>query len=349
MQLITGLLPGGAERLVLDMMQLFDSHRFDVRLVSLVGNLSALEIYGYPSKRVDVFDMREGRRLENFLRLRRFIKSYSPDVVHAHMFHSLVVAVAATRFMLRRPAICFTSHLNKYPAARVLPVRLLKCFRDADVIFDEAQHPEMNVARVRVIANGVHVPEIPPARTPWHPSRALRLLAVGRLVEQKDPLGLLQTLASADLPEWTLDFVGTGPLEAPARAFAAEKGLRERVRFLGVRSDVRQCMLNADVFVMHSRREGMPMALLEAGAQAMPVVATPVGSIPEVIGTDRGLLARPEEFADALRRLIDDPEAALAAGGLLWAHIRGNHSIEATAAAHEHLYLELAEGVLSDA
>lgn len=343
LQVITGLGPGGAERLVLDMLHRFDTDRFEVKIVSLIDDLSALEVYGHPGQAVEVFDLHNGRRLANLWEMRKFLNSFAPDVIHAHMFHSLLTSIALTRFLTHQPAICFTSHLNHYPLFRNRTVRLLKPWRQADVIFEPNQHLDMNVVRTCVFPNGVPVSTLAPTRAPWSETGTVRLLSVGRLAEQKDPVGLLQSLAKADLPNWTLDFVGSGPLEGTIRALVAELKLEHRVNVLGVRHDVRQLMRNADVFLMHSSYEGMPMALLEAGAEAMPVVATPVGSIPEIIGNDRGVLARPECFAEALCSLVSTPNAALSMGHALWKHITKKHSIEATTKAHEHLYQELAK------
>jgi glycosyltransferase involved in cell wall biosynthesis len=342
LQIITGLGPGGAERLVLDMMQRFDTDRLDVQIVSIIDDLSALEVYGHSGQQIKVFDLLNGPRILNLWKMRKFLESFAPDVIHAHMFHSLVAAIALTRFLTYEPVICFTSHLNRYTILRNLTVRLLKSWRHGDVIFEPNQHPNMNVAQTRVFPNGVPVPSTPPVRTLWNTGRSLRLLSVGRLVQQKDPLGLLRSLARADLPNWTLDLVGTGPLEAEILALATDLGLKDRIYLLGVRSDIRQLMRSSDIFVMHSAYEGMPMALLEAGAEAMPVVATPVGSIPEIIGKNRGVLASPEHFADALRKLVLSPEIALSMGLELWTHVSKTHSIEATTKAHEYFYCQMA-------
>ncbi len=343
LQVITGLIPGGAERLVLDMMELFDADRFDIRLATIVDDLRALEVYGHQSLPVEVFDLRSGPRLAALRRMRVFMKDFAPDVIHAHMFHSLLAALAVSRFLVTSPAICFTSHLNPYPRARALAVRALKRWRDADVIFTADQHPELNVGRTVVIPNGVPVGVDPPMRLPWDPAGQVRLLAVGRLAEQKDPLGLLRSVARANLPGLSLEFVGAGPLEGDVQLLVGQLGLAERVVFHGLRSDIRECMRGADIFVMHSKYEGMPMALLEAGAEAMPVLATPVGSIPDLLGGDRGWLAQPEQFADTLRAVVADPAAAIAAGQRLHAHVLNTHSIQATVRDHERLYLKLAE------
>lgn len=340
--IITGLRPGGAERLLLDMYAVSDRERFDVRLVSITGELTALDVYGYPDTPVEVFDLAGGNFLHGIKELRRFLRAFAPDVIHAHMFHSLVAAFIATRFLPRRPAICFTSHLNQYSPLRALATRALKPWRAADIIFSPDQHPALNAACAEVIPNGVFVGERAPERRRWDRGGKVRLLAVGRIADQKDPLGMLRSFAAARLPAATLEFVGAGPLMDEARALTHDLGLEGRVTFHGMRADVASFLDEADIFVMHSKYEGMPIALLEAAARAMPVVATPVGSVGDVVGGDCGVLTPPDGFADALAALAADPDRALAMGRRLHARALAHYSIAATTAAHERIYARIA-------
>ena len=367
LQIVTGLGPGGAERALLDLVAALDATRFDVRVVSIRDWLDALALYGHPSQPVSVHHLRGWRAPARFAGLCAELRAFAPHVVHAHMFHALLAAVLARRVARVPAALCFTSHLERHAPVRALVMRALRGERDVDVLFHAGQHPAMNAARTVVIGNGVPVPAQPPLRTPWRAGGPVRLVAVGRLAGQKDPLGLLHAFARADLPGATLAFVGTGPLEASARALAATLRLSDRVRFLGLRADVGACLRAADVFVMHSRTEGLPMALLEAGAEAMPVLATPVGAIGSLLGahdaggqaarsrgsaqgdeatsaTARGRVASPAQYAAALRALVAAPDAAIAAGRRLHAHVRDHYAIAHIAAAHEALYERLAAG-----
>lgn len=367
LQIVTGLGPGGAERALLDLVAGLDAARFDVRVVSIRDWLDALALYGHPTQPVSVHHLRGWRAPARFAGLCAELRAFAPHVVHAHMFHALLAAVLARRVARVPAALCFTSHLERHAPARALVMRALRGERDVDVLFHAGQHPAMNAARTVVIGNGVPVPARAPVRTPWHVGGPVRLIAVGRLAAQKDPLGLLRAFARAGLPGATLAFVGTGPLEAGARALATTLGLADRVRFLGLRADVGECLRAADVFVMHSRTEGLPMALLEAGAQAMPVLATPVGAIASLLGVHdaggqagrahetrhaddgaggsaaaRGRVAAPAAFAAALRALVAAPDSAIAAGRRLHAHVRDHYAIAHIAAAHEALYERLA-------
>ena len=341
LHVITGLGPGGAERLVLDLMRHSDSNQFEVRLVSIVDDLRALELYGHRGFTVEVFDLKQSDRITRFQQMRAFMTDFRPDIIHAHMFHSLIAALLASRFMPSPPAVCFTSHSSKHSWGRQKVIQLLTHLRDADIIFSPEQHPNLNTDRTEIIPNGVSFDCKMPIRKLWEPLGPVRLLSVGRLADSKDPLGLLTSVANANLPHLSLEFVGAGPLQDSARALAEKLGISDRVVFHGLRSDVKGLMKNADIFVMHSKWEGMPMALLEAGAEAMPVLATPVGSIPELLREDRGWLASPIQFAEALRELVANPTEAVRAGQRLFAHVSRWHSIQLSVRLHERLYLSL--------
>lgn len=86
------------------------------------------------------------------------------------------------------------------------------------------------------------------------------------------------------------------------------------------------------------------MALLEAGAEAAPVLATPVGAIPDVLAGGRGFLADRDQFSDRLAQVIADPLGATEAGRRLHAHVLAHHGIEAIAQRHAALYESLAAG-----
>jgi glycosyltransferase involved in cell wall biosynthesis len=129
---------------------------------------------------------------------------------------------------------------------------------------------------------------------------------VGRMNPVKD-LGTLLTAFSL-LPSETrgrsrLFMVGDGPDRGMLEARRDSLGLHDHVKFLGARNDVANLLIAADAFVMSSRTEGLPMALLEAMASGVPCVATEVGGIPELLGDQRGLLVPPgdpERLAEAM-------------------------------------------------
>lgn len=154
----------------------------------------------------------------------------------------------------------------------------------------------------------------------------VRAICVATLNEMKGHSVLLEALATGgrQLERVQLDLVGSGPLEATLRAQARRLGLQDRVRFHGTRSEdeVARMLDAADVFVLASvvtpsgRMDGIPVALMEALVAGLPVIASSLSGIPELVRDgETGLLARPgdvADLADAFRRMLADPEAAIA-------------------------------------
>jgi glycosyltransferase involved in cell wall biosynthesis len=135
---------------------------------------------------------------------------------------------------------------------------------------------------------------------------------VGRLAPQKDQETLLE--AAALVPEARFVLVGDGELRPELERRAAELGIADRVTFTGAREDVPELLASFDVFAHPSLFEGFCLAVLEAQAAGVPVVATPVGGIPEtVVDGETGLLVPtrdPTALAAAIRRLLEDREFA---------------------------------------
>lgn len=144
---------------------------------------------------------------------------------------------------------------------------------------------------------------------------------VGRVDFQKAPEDFVAAVAALRHREAVAVWVGSGPQLDEMRDLVGRRGLTGRVRFLGERSDVPDLLPALDVFAMSSRFEGLPCAVVEAMRCGVPVVATAVNSVPDlVVPGESGLLVppgRPRALAEAVDALLDDPESAarLAEGG----------------------------------
>ncbi len=196
----------------------------------------------------------------------------------------------------------------------------------ADLLADLGIRPEL----LHVIPCGTDVPETPPA----HPPRdGVRVIAVGRLVEKKNPLATIQAFARAtDATETVhLDVVGAGPLEPACRRLIEELGVSSRVTLHGAlpHETILAMLAAADIFVQHSvtdpatgDKEGLPVAILEAMARALPVVSTRHAGIPEAVHDGlTGLLVAERDIdgmARGLRALVGDPARRQALGLAGW-------------------------------
>jgi len=170
----------------------------------------------------------------------------------------------------------------------------------------------MEPERFDVVANGVadFAPDAPQDRPAGAP---VRLLFAGNLTDAKGAGALLRALSllSANLPDWRATFAGTGDVPG-FREEASRLGLSERVEFTGwvAREAILPLYRQADIVVLPSRNEVLPVCLLEGACAGAALVATPVGSVPDVLHeAGNGLTIRPDDaegIADALAQLIDD-------------------------------------------
>lgn len=170
------------------------------------------------------------------------------------------------------------------------------------------RHRVAPASKIVNIYNGVH--DVDPGLGADPAADPPRVIAVQRFEPQKDHATLLEALAGLREQEWALDWVGDGVQLSEARSLAAELGIVDRIRWLGLRSDVPELLARAQVFALTSRWEGFPFSILEAMWAGLPVVATAVAGVPESVqdGVTGFTVPREEPAAvrEALARLIRD-------------------------------------------
>jgi len=184
--------------------------------------------------------------------------------------------------------------------------------------------------------------ETRPPRTGDTPDDPLRLLAIGRAVGKKGFDGLLAALAA--LPpalQWRLTHIGAGPGLPDLQQQAQRLGLSDRIDWRGAQTQesVLRALRTADLFLMTSRitadgdRDGLPNVLMEAQSQALPVIATRVSAIPELIRHgETGLLTPPEDsdaLCTAIQTLARDPAARARLGAAGAARLREHFGSDA--------------------
>jgi glycosyltransferase involved in cell wall biosynthesis len=167
------------------------------------------------------------------------------------------------------------------------------------------------------------------------------LIAVGNLYPVKDHATLLRALSL--LPDPWLAIAGRGGEEENLRRLARELGIAERVHLLGLRDDIPRLLAAGDVFVQPSRSEGLPLAVLEAMAQQIPIVATDVGGVGEAVGDGKtGYLVRPGDpagLAAAVGRILDSPDRGAALAAAANARVREEFSVEHMLHRYREIYL----------
>ncbi len=276
-------------------------------------------------------------------RVRKAVRRARPDVVHTHLVHADVYGAAtagrATVISTKHNDDPFRKGTFKY-IERLCARRAehIICITDALARFN-VERVGIPAAKVSVVHYGLD--DLPAA---WGPpggpslrSEARVLLAISRLEEQKGLDVAIRALAKVRKrhPNAILVDLGLGSRREELLALAEAEGVADAVFLAGSVGDVSEWLRQAEVFVHPARWEGFGLALLEAMLASLPVVASEVSSIPEIVEDgSTGLLVPPDDvprLADALTRMLDDPELARGYGAAGLARARGEFSVAAMA------------------
>lgn len=333
--LSTSMGMGGADQQILMLARAMRSRGHEVRIVAL----APLGPMGLEAQRegieVESLELeRNLRAIPRVLRLVRIIRAWRPDVLHSHMVHANLLA-RAIRPVAGMPALVSTIHsINDGGSLRMAAYRLTSGLVDRFTIISRLA-AERYIAikavparRLQVVPNAVDTDrfrKLPEARAVLR--RELGLgdefvwLAVGRFEPAKDYPTMIAAFArlAAARPASRLLLVGQGSLRSEVEGMVRAAGVEEGVRFLGVRRDIPALMNAADSYLLSSAWEGMPVVLLEAAAAELPIVATRVGGVAEVVEDgSTGLLVRsadPAALSGAMEKMESQTrEARLAMG-----------------------------------
>jgi len=317
---------GGAEEMVLNLVRHLPA-RFEP-IVCCIHELGPIgrEIReaGLP---VAVLGLNPGlRRPWDVARIRRFLRETQPQIVHTFLLTASLYGRLAA--MLARVPIVIGTEVNTYERKRsshALAERLLMPGTDRVVASAESVRQfyvgqvHANPEKVEVIYNAVDWAQLQ-TTTGRDEMRASLVVPldkpvagiIARLTEQKGHYFLFEALAhTPGLENVHLAIVGDGDLRESLRQRAEALGIAARVRFLGARRDLGDLLNAVDLFVLPSLWEGLPLSLVLAMGAGLPVVATRVAGIPEVVEDGRtGLLVPPgdaQSLGAAMARIVADP------------------------------------------
>jgi glycosyltransferase involved in cell wall biosynthesis len=331
---IKGLGHGGAERLLVDTVASGDHEAFEYEVAFVLSAADAL-VPAISANGTPVHDLGAASNVDLrwLLAFRRLLSRGNFDIVHFHLPYTAALGrlVVATLPRRRRPVTIYTEHsLWNKVAVLVKWLNRTTVSRDRALIaVSPAAYDALPGAlrrRAQVVVHGVDLSPSSDMISHRHeirrevrealgtPPDAVLVVTVANLRSEKGYDVLLdaaQLVAQRHLP---LRFAaaGQGSLRAELEARAHELGLDDRFQFLGHREDALRLITAADIFVLASRQEGLPVALMEATSVGAAIVATSVGGVPLVI-KDRvnGVIVPPGDpkgLADALERVGADPE-----------------------------------------
>lgn len=320
-QLVSNKVWGGGERYALDLTQRLIEHGDDVRIVS-----RDVEVVNAPFNNLGVeikhapfngyFDLKAPRIIADLI---SEFPEEEPVIIHAHDFKNAFLAARARNKVnsKRNVRIVVTRHLIK-PAKTDIINNYIYRNIDTLVFISNAvreeffsSNPKIDKGKTVLIYNSILNPP-KPDDLDKKDSDSVNLLYMGRLSPEKGVEMLLESVSKLTKKNWNLSIGGTGDAEyvASLKKFAEEKGLDDKIKWLGYVPDVWTHIRKADVGVMPSVwREPFGLTLLEFISQGVPVVATDSGAQKEILtdGVDSLLTApNPEEYSQVLRKIISD-------------------------------------------
>lgn len=324
---------GGMERVVIDVVNGLAESSFDQTVCCISRRGEAAQFLRAGARCIDLGKGAEADHLTPF-KLARVIRAEQPDVIHTQSWSGVDTAIAQrlTRLILIKPGPRLVQsehgrnfpHIDGEPWKRRLARRFL--YHAADRVFaisDEVRsyycrETGFPVERMQVIPNGVDPRRIDQIdQSEANTARGELGIAaddfvigtVARLDRTKDTMTLARAfsrLSQTAAEPVKLLIVGDGDQRPALETFATEQGLKEAVIFTGLRHDVPRLLGVMDVFALTSLSEGLPITVLEAMCASLPIVATKVGALPELV----------EEGVTGF--LVDPKDAAAVAGRLTW-------------------------------
>jgi glycosyltransferase involved in cell wall biosynthesis len=341
LHLIDSLGIGGAERVLVDLSRRLLERGVDVRVVAMRsrdGNPLAASLRGLG---IDVpqLEVKRLRDPEAYRRVRCAIAQCAPDVVHTHLECSNVLGTLASH-RLGVPTVA-TLHTDMPPLrsraglrGRLAAYMLRRYAARVYLVSRSARHHHLRFSRLRpetaiVVNNGIDVEKY--ARCPPAARKELRAefgvssdapliltVAVQRREKGIDCMIAALPHIRRRVPDAVYLLVGTGPSRGDLERQAQQLGLGPSVCFAGARSDIERFLAAADVFVLPSLKDPLPTAVAEAMASGLPIIASDVDGISEMIEHDKtGLLVRAGHvaaLAEAVTSLLKDRNKALGLG-----------------------------------
>jgi glycosyltransferase involved in cell wall biosynthesis len=335
---------GGAEQHLLQLLPALRERDIDARVLSLDAGADserfhrALDDRGVPWRRVatglDVSPRLAGAVV-------RATRAERPDLLHTHMVHADIYGSIAAN-VLRVPFVSSRHNDDRYLLGpfryvdRAFMKRVRRLIAISDSVREFLVRAGLPDEKLLTIHYGLdELPSAPSEITPEQagiPAESPLVLAIGRLIEQKDHATLLRAFARVHdrVPSARLAILGWGVLERQTRDLVQKLGLADVVVLPG-RVEPRGWLQRADVFAHSSRWEGFGIVLLEAMLAGLPVVATRVSAVPEIVADGQtGVLVEVGDsaaVAAALTDLLDDPARRDALGNAGLARARAEFSV----------------------
>lgn len=345
--------PGGAERVVLELLQGLTMRGHTVALSTLrEGWLTETAI----SKGIEYMSLQSEGRFDLMLplRLSRLLRSFQADVLHTHLLDSNFYGALAARLYPVRHIGTEHGDVHHIVAKKFIKIKLKVAGGGKSVITSVSEFTAERLRSLGVPPNKIHIVANPMPPPNQRPERELVRAQfrfgsswlwshVGNLRPVKDQSTLIRGFAEslASYPEQDLILIGDGGQRKMLEKLAKDLGCSNKVHFLGHREDVDLLLSAADGFILSSLSESMPMALLEAISAGLSCLSTSVGGIPELLPTESLYPCEDHrQLASLMNGVLSDKPAAREKAFALRENLYLNRSLDTVLDEYEKLYFE---------
>lgn len=348
---MTSFDPGGTERQMIELMRRLDPARWTIHLACSTARGAWFARAAEAAQSVAEFPLTSFKHPGTLIRMRamaRWLREREVAVAHTADFYANIMGLPAAA-MARVPVrVGNRREVNpdKSPAQILLQRAAYACAHrvvaNSRAAAERLAFEQVPERRIRVVANGLDAATFH-ARPASATLRRVVVVANLRVEKGHDVLIDAAPAVLARFPDARFEFVGDGPRREALAAQAERAGVARAFSFLGHRDDVGARLGAADIFVLPSRSEAFPNAVLEAMAAGLPIVASRVGGIRELVEHERtGLLVPdgdPRALADGLCRLMADPAFAGRLGAAAGAKAGACYSFDRMVADFEQVYV----------
>ncbi|WP_339244666.1 glycosyltransferase [Paenibacillus sp. FSL R10-2796] len=310
---------GGAENMVAQLVSKIDQKSFDLELIVISTSNDSVVEKRIKNKDVKVtfFNKGLGFSMSTLLKIYKHLNKIKPDIIHTHLSACMYAAPWA---VLKKTTILHTVHnrpiyeahgLIRYVLKYLYKRKLAIPIAISETIAKETvELYGLSSSVVETIYNPVDVFKFSNIQPKEKINSEVVFVNVARFSRQKNHNGLIEAFyeVSKIKTNCKLILIGDGELRAEIEERVKHLGLSEKVQFTGNVLDIPQKLANADVFILSSHYEGLPLTILEAMAAGLPVISTAVGGVPDVV-KENGLLVEPNisiKLTEAMIKLANN-------------------------------------------
>lgn len=323
LQVINSLYIGGAEKLVVDSVPLYQKRGIEMDVLTLDNTKTSFSNVLEKESSGKLIGLSAKSVYNPFLIIKiiPYLKKY--HIIHAHLFPTLYWVILAKVFSFSKTKIIYTEHSTNNRRRNIFIFQLfdkliynslskiVTISKEVDV--EIKSHLGFSNDSFNLIQNGVSIDffqnSIGYSKSDFFGVKDFIIIQVSSFRWQKDQATLIRAISI--LPKNVkLILVGAGPLENDCKKLAQNLNVNERIKFLGLRDDISKLLKTADAVVLSSVYEGFGLAIVEGMAASKPAIASNVSGLQEII-SGHGILfeqGNEQDLAEKIQSLIDDPD-----------------------------------------